>query len=153
MWCMSIKWTCTPCTPCSARPGHVRLNTANEPSSWRSPPQFLRPLFEAAIHSCSKTHQKIWSLDLISQVFQRKSSQIYITSVSGWLCFTFKTCQIIAGASMIRQFHEFLSPRYPHSDFYIHLRPVRPVRPVRPSRPKLITYVPNSTHNTVKIYR
>jgi hypothetical protein len=33
--------------------------------------------------------------------------QIYITSVSGWLHFTYKTCQIVAGASMIRQFHEF----------------------------------------------
>ena len=44
-----ILCTCTPCTPSSVGPGHVRLNTANEPSSWRSPPQFLRPLFEAAI--------------------------------------------------------------------------------------------------------
>ena len=33
--------------------------------------------------------------------------QIYITSVSGWLHYTYKTCQIVAGTSMIRQFHEF----------------------------------------------
>ena len=36
-----------------------------------------------------------------------KFLQIYITSVSGYLSFTFKTCQIVAGASMIHQFHEF----------------------------------------------
>jgi hypothetical protein len=56
----------------------------------------------------AKTRQKIWSLDGISQVFPCKLLQIYITSVSGCLHFTFKTCRIVAGASMIRQFHEFL---------------------------------------------
>ena len=44
---------------------------------------------------------------MISRVFTCKFMQIYITSVSGCLCFTFKICQIIAGTSMIRQFHEF----------------------------------------------
>ena len=55
----------------------------------------------------SKTRQKIWLLDVISQVFPCKLLQIYITSVSGYLCFIFKTYQIVAGISMIRQFHEF----------------------------------------------
>ena len=46
-------------------------------------------------------------LDVISRVFPLKFLQIHITSVSGCLQFTYKTCQIVAGASMIRQFHEF----------------------------------------------
>ena len=46
---------------------------------------------------------------MISQVFPCKLSQIYTTFVSVWLCLTFKTCQIVACASMIRQFHEFFN--------------------------------------------
>ena len=34
--------------------------------------------------------------------FSCKFLQIYLTSVSGCLSFTFKTCRIVAGASMIR---------------------------------------------------
>ena len=44
---------------------------------------------------------------MISQVFPFKLLQIYITSVSGWLHFTYKTCQIVADISKIGQFHEF----------------------------------------------
>ena len=44
---------------------------------------------------------------MISQVFPFKLLQIYKTSVSEWLHFRFKTCQIVSDVSMIRQFHEF----------------------------------------------
>ena len=62
----------------------------------------------AQLLQIAKTRQKIWSLDVISQVFPCKLLQIYITSVSGCLRFIFKTCRIVAGVSMICQFHEFL---------------------------------------------
>ena len=50
---------------------------------------------------------KISSPNVISLVFPCKLLQIHITSVSGCLDFTFKICQIVAGTSMIRQFHDF----------------------------------------------
>ena len=55
----------------------------------------------------AKNPPKISSLKVISRVFPFKFQHILITSVFG-LCvrFTFKTCQIVAGISMIRQFHE-----------------------------------------------
>ena len=46
---------------------------------------------------------------VISWVFKCKFLQIHITSVSGWLHFTLKICQIVAGTSTISQFHEFLN--------------------------------------------
>jgi hypothetical protein len=55
----------------------------------------------------AKKQQKIFSLDVISRVLPCKFLQIQITSVSGCLRFTFKMYQIVAGISMILQFHEF----------------------------------------------
>jgi len=55
---------------------------------------------------------KISSPKVISRVFPYTFLQIYITSVSGCLRFTFKICQIVAGSSMIRQFHEFLKSHF-----------------------------------------
>ena len=49
---------------------------------------------------------------VISRVFLWKFLKIHITSVSGCLCFTFKICQIVAGTSMIRRFHEFFESRF-----------------------------------------
>ena len=34
-------------------------------------------------------------------------STIYITSVSGYLHFTFKICEIVAYTGMVQQFHDF----------------------------------------------
>ena len=44
---------------------------------------------------------------VISWVFPCKFLQIYITSVSGCLRFTFKICQNFAGTSTTSQFHNF----------------------------------------------
>jgi len=55
---------------------------------------------------------KISSPKVISRVFPYTFLQIYITSVSGCLRFTFKICQIVAGSSMIRQFHGFLKSHF-----------------------------------------
>ena len=49
---------------------------------------------------------------MISQVFPFKLLQIYITSVSEWLHFRYKTCQIVLDVSMIRQFHEFSKSKF-----------------------------------------
>merc|ERR1719464_1077916 len=46
---------------------------------------------------------------VISRVFPLNFLQIHRTSVSGFLRFTFKICQIVAGTSTISQFHEFLN--------------------------------------------
>ena len=61
-----------------------------------------------------------------------KFLQIYITSVSGYLSFTFKTCQIVAGASMIHQFHEF---------FESHFWRVFAIWPSCASQPSLVVIV------------
>ena len=46
--------------------------------------------------------------DVISRMFSCKFLHIQIASVSGHSAqFIFKTCQIVAGTSMIRQFNEF----------------------------------------------
>ena len=48
--------------------------------------------------------------EVISRVFPSKFKRICITSVSGRCAsFTFKVCQIVAGTSTIRQFHEFFN--------------------------------------------
>ena len=60
----------------------------------------------------SKIRQNISSFMVISRVFLWKFLKIHITSVSGCLCFTFKICQIVAGTSMIRRFHEFFESRF-----------------------------------------
>ena len=49
----------------------------------------------------SKIRQNINSSKVISRVFPWKFLQIHITSVSGCLCFTFKTRQTVAGTSTI----------------------------------------------------
>ena len=47
---------------------------------------------------------------MISRIFSCKFLHIQIASVSGHsIHFIFKTCQIVAGTSMIRQFHEFFN--------------------------------------------
>ena len=48
------------------------------------------------------------SLDMISQVFPNNFQQIYNYFCSLGMSFILKTCQIVAGASMIHQFPEFL---------------------------------------------
>ena len=56
----------------------------------------------------AEPRRKCNSLDVISRVFPSKFLQIHITSVSGhYVVYIFKTCQIIAGTSMILQFHDF----------------------------------------------
>ena len=64
------------------------------------------------IHSGSKwrkTCQIYVHPKVISRVFLCTFVQIYITSVSDCLCFTFEIWQMNAGTSLIRQFHEFLN--------------------------------------------
>ena len=47
---------------------------------------------------------------MVSRVFPCKFQHFQTASVSGHsVCFIFKTCQIIADTSMIRQFHEFFN--------------------------------------------
>ena len=47
------------------------------------------------------------SFDVISRVFPSKCQQIYNYFRFQGMSFMLKTCQIVAGASMIRRFHEF----------------------------------------------
>jgi hypothetical protein len=56
----------------------------------------------------AETRRKCNLLDVISRVFPSNFQQIHIVSVwSHCILYIFKTCQIITGTSMIRQFHEF----------------------------------------------
>ena len=59
------------------------------------------------IHT-GETRRKCNLLDVISRVFPSKFQQIHTASVSSHcILYMFKTCQIVAGTSMIRQFHKF----------------------------------------------
>ena len=50
---------------------------------------------------------------MISRICSSKFRQVHIISVSGdYLHFIYKICQIVAGTSMISQFHEFFDPIY-----------------------------------------
>ena len=59
----------------------------------------------------AKTRPKQVHLMLFHKFSKANLSQIHTIFVSDHcLHFTFKTCQIVAGTSMIRQFHEFFEP-------------------------------------------
>ena len=68
----------------------------------------IAKLYGAQWFHTAEIRRKCNLLDVISRVFPNKFQQIHIPSVSNHciLCI-FKTCQIVAGTSMIRQFHEF----------------------------------------------
>ena len=54
-----------------------------------------------------KIRHKIISFDVVSRVFPSKYQQIYNYFRFRGMSFILKTCRIVAGASMIRWFHEF----------------------------------------------
>ena len=54
-----------------------------------------------------KTRHKISPFNVISRVFPNNFQQIYNYFRFRGMSFILKTCQIVAGASMIHQFHEF----------------------------------------------
>ena len=80
----------------------------------------------------TKNPPKISSNNVVSRVFPCKFQHFQIASVSSHsVCFIFKTCQIIADTSMIRQFHEFFNlnfggffDNWPNSVVSTHILPI-----------------------------